>query len=145
MAWQQEIKLTHYLGIERLDQQHADLIGLINHLMEAVLQKAPNHVLAEKINVIYQASAEHFAEEEQYFHCLQPSDRKLHTLQHKHILEELLLLIQQLQNSEFKLREDISGSLIDWFAIHIECEDMKLAQCQQKHRCSQKVALTAVK
>ena len=91
MAWQQEIKLTHYLGIERLDQQHADLIGLINHLMDAVLQKAPNHVLAEKINVIYQASAEHFAEEEQYFHCLQPSDRKLHTLQHKHILEELTI------------------------------------------------------
>lgn len=113
----------YLIGIKELDEQHKILFSYINQLADALSQNKLNtaHGIFETL-VAY--ATFHFNTEERYFNRLEPADKLLHELQHKHIIEQLTILLEQ--SKTVGLTRDIFYDLIDWFVIHIECEDSKL-------------------
>ncbi len=118
IEWKEEL----CIGIDVIDKQHQTIAEYVNEFATAIEQKADNtHELLVKL-VDY--TKFHFTTEEQYFSCLSKEDKLLHKLQHKHIAEELEELVKR--DAAESLTDEVYHNLVDWFVIHIECEDSKL-------------------
>lgn len=121
VSWQDEYRI----GIYEIDEQHIVLFNYINQLADALNQNQFNaaHLIFETLVSYTQL---HFITEVRYFSILKADDKLLHELQHKHIIEQLNLLLEQ--SKTIGLTRDIFYDLIEWFVIHIQCEDKKLSQ-----------------
>ncbi len=118
IRWQDSFNI----GIDVIDSQHQTLVKYVNELADAIDGTCPsvNTTFAKLVAF----TKVHFHTEEQFFSCLSKSDKLLHKLQHKHILEQLDYLLAESRRE--RLSDNIYYDLLDWFVIHIQCEDIKL-------------------
>lgn len=113
------------IGIEEVDQQHRQLVRLINELSAAILRNAPQYVYKSILNQLVDYTDYHFSAEEKYINALIKKDKRLHLLQHQNFINELMMINQGAFDRQ--AAEQVWFFLSDWLITHIVSEDIKLS------------------
>jgi hemerythrin len=113
------------VGIEEIDEQHKVLVDMVNKMHEAIHQRHGSDVVIGILNDLAEYTRIHFAVEESLMRILNYPEYD----DHKHIHEELLHTVQDLQEKVSSGKKSIGFELMHflktWLVKHIMEEDMQ--------------------
>ncbi|MDP3479551.1 MAG: bacteriohemerythrin [Desulfoprunum sp.] len=121
MRWDSSLQL----GITQIDDQHKQLVGMINDLHRAMKQRQTLAVLAGILERLVSYTVMHFAVEEKLFqkHGYPEYD------QHKKIHEKLVAQVKEfktkVEQGDATISMELMDFLKDWLASHIKGTDKK--------------------
>lgn len=116
------------VGVDRLDQDHRTLIGLLNEL-HAVLsddgtEGAVGHALGELIRYTYY----HFGAEERLLEEAGYADLEAHRQSHRAMAERVRRMESDFHaDPRAVVADELAAFLSDWLVHHIRSEDMRYA------------------
>ena len=112
------------LGVAIIDEQHHDVVSMLNVMNDAIKHKEPTERLTQLLDELIRLTDEHFKTEER----LMCEYGYLGEIEHKNIHEHLLHEVNYL-NTQFMQGGELVflQKLKDWFAIHITSSDKPLA------------------
>jgi hemerythrin-like metal-binding protein len=115
IEWQDE----YTVGVKELDDQHQNLLTIINALLKEQQYKYDAGKLSEAISTLIHYAYVHFATEERYLTQMHFPDLKQHILEHVDFimktLEISLKVKEGTQDKRFELLEYLKG----WYSSHV--------------------------
>lgn len=128
LVWSDEV---YSLGIKKIDDQHKQLLNLINALGAIVHddKKANSEFLTKVINTLVDYTKNHFADEEKLLKKLHYPEYPNHSLQHRKFIAQVEEFRQAFLNSPDSkvLVGKIVTFLSTWLTQHILVEDKQYA------------------
>ena len=128
LSWNESMSVN----IEEIDNQHKELIGIINTLYEAMKVAKGYEVLDDVLDKLVDYAHYHFGTEEKYFEKFEFSDSQLHKDEHKKFFDQIVkfkkaLTEDTLMNDEgdMILSVELWVKLKHWFANHVLVFDKK--------------------
>ncbi|MFH1154422.1 MAG: bacteriohemerythrin [Pseudomonadota bacterium] len=112
------------LGIDTIDEQHKELVALINSLNKAMKMKKGRHESGKILNGLADYTAYHFSHEESLFDKYGYPQRKEHMEQHKKLVSQVMTFKHQYGEGKAALTMDLMSFLIEWLKNHILKTDM---------------------
>lgn len=106
------------LGIDKIDDEHQQIIAAMNDLHRAYEAKAPRARLAEAIERLKKVTVVHFKDEEAYMEKIGYPDLRKHRHMHQHLLDRLETFVTAFRASGV-LTEDFFMFLKMWLKSHI--------------------------
>ncbi|SEL64092.1 hemerythrin [Colwellia chukchiensis] len=136
IAWDK----AYEVGVDTIDRQHKVLVDYINQLAWAIDNQQEQAIIPSLFAKLIAYTKYHFEAEEAYFYKLNKNDCLLHQLQHKHFMEELENIATRINAKNTQLKDSTESSsamellyfLTDWLLHHIQIEDKKYLQQQEK-------------
>jgi|GEM_PF-6473390 hemerythrin-like metal-binding protein len=128
-AWQE----SYDIGIERMNDEHQILLGIMDKLEKAVDQDQPHAEQRRLLQELKRFTEQHFSSEEKYLESISYPDLKQHHLIHDNLLERLDAYTKSFEREGY-LGEDFFQFLLTWLAAHIMGVDVKYARFVQDHR-----------
>ncbi len=122
IEWNPELSI----GIEEIDEQHKVLVGLLNRMFEAVVERSDHVVVHEILNELIQYTVIHFAVEESLMRIFNYPEYEIHKAHHEDLKIQVLELQNRLKNSHEPVSMDVLHFLRNWLRKHILIEDHKL-------------------
>ena len=120
-----EWKDEYCLGIPAVDEEHRELIELINEL-HAELQAGESGItVLDFLGEIYARISAHFALEEKVMRDQEYDELADHKADHERLLDELRDLMDACED-RLVSEAELSGRLDDWFAVHFRTRDARL-------------------
>jgi hemerythrin len=124
------------VGVEELNYQHMQLVGMINRLLDLASLKNSDQATTKKafhnvLNDMVQYAAIHFETEERYMATIGYSDFQRHAEEHTGFSNKTAELILKASNGEL----DISGTsqyLQKWLSGHILVSDMEYRKFKER-------------
>lgn len=113
--------------IAGIDQQHQQLIGIINDLNDAMKAGKGKEVLAGIVDRMITYTVTHFKLEEQYFDQYKYPDAAAHKRQHAQFIDKARELRDGVRDGNLSLSVEAMRFLGDWWTGHINGTDMKYA------------------
>ena len=120
IKWSEEL----CIGIDGIDEQHRQLINLINELHLAVEYPMGNAAILPLIHKLHAYAGTHFEAEEQILRRHAFPGQAGHTGEHEEFIAKLDDLILRYQSSSDLLTVHIRDFLLSWFFNHIKNSDM---------------------
>jgi hemerythrin len=121
--WSRELSV----GIEEIDEQHKLLVDIINHIYEALINRAPREAASQLLEDLVQYTYVHFAVEESLFRITNYPDYDDHKALHDHLKKQVLQIKQSFDAGEIKLDLTLMSFLRSWLEDHIRGEDQAYA------------------
>ena len=112
--WRDEFSV----GVEAVDHEHREMIGLINELDDAMEKDADHSKVVQSLGEIYARIAAHFALEEKVMRDARYTALEPHKQDHELLLDELIDVIDSVDADGRYDREDLSRTLDRWFSDH---------------------------
>ncbi|WP_206458614.1 bacteriohemerythrin [Anaerovorax sp. IOR16] len=112
-----------------IDEQHKQLIGALNNLLNSCSQGKGRDALKETTTFLYNYTSKHFADEEK----LQLASKYPDYVNHKRYHEEFKKVVHDLMSQLEKdgptvvLVGKVNSSIAGWLLNHIKKEDVKVA------------------
>lgn len=119
---------SHLVGIEEIDEQHRNLVYLVNRLNEALKHDESKKATELMFDELLMATVHHFDTESRYMVQYQYPDRAGHELMHAQLVETAQQLKKQFQEGRELLALQ---SVKDWLLGHILFEDKRLGSFLQ--------------
>ena len=130
ITWDDSIALS----ISEIDNQHKQLVNIINEMFDAMKDGRGNDVLDDILKRLVDYTDYHFVTEERYFDQFRYSDSEHHKEEHRYLTEQ----VDKFQKAfdEGKMKRDGSDSLLtvdlwkllkNWLIDHIQISDKKYA------------------
>ena len=116
---------AHRLGVPEIDEQHLELVNMLNRLNEAVKNNAPRETLSQMFDDLVAYTDFHFISEEQLMSKYGFSEDEAHKKEHRLLIEESQYLKERLIDGSELLALQ---SLKDWVLAHILYMDKQLAR-----------------
>ena len=117
------------VGVEAIDNDHKDLIELINKLFEAINTQYSNEILEEAFASLNHYVKDHFTHEEALMKKYQYPNLEEHILLHQGFVNELPKMKEKLFSAgSYKTALNVYQFLADWLINHIIKEDLKYTQ-----------------
>lgn len=116
------------VGIQEIDDQHQNLINIINKLFKAMLAGKAQKIINEIVDELIEYADYHFDTEEKYFDQHGYPDSHQHTLQHSFYKDEILLFKKEILNGKSTVPMQVFNFLKDWLTNHIMKSDKKYAE-----------------
>ncbi|WP_338667022.1 bacteriohemerythrin [Pseudodesulfovibrio methanolicus] len=110
-------------GIELIDEQHQELIGLINRLNSAMQQGRGKAVLGEILDELGHYAVFHFGQEETLFDQYGYPEADQHKAAHQKLLSDTTAFIEQFKTGQIGMSRDLFFFLKDWLTKHIKGVD----------------------
>ncbi|MGE4421341.1 MAG: bacteriohemerythrin [Pseudodesulfovibrio sp.] len=110
-------------GIELIDEQHQELIGLINRLNSAMQQGKGKAVLGEILDELGHYAVFHFGQEEILFDKYGYPETDQHKAAHQKLLSDTTTFIEQFKAGQTGMSRDLFFFLKDWLTNHIKGVD----------------------
>ncbi|MGE5758095.1 MAG: bacteriohemerythrin [Sideroxydans sp.] len=111
-------------GVEEIDEQHRNLVYLVNRLNDALMHDEPAAAIMSKFDDLLVATTHHFDTESRYMTNYRYPEQRVHELEHAQLVGEALNLKAQFtQGRELLAMQSIK----DWLLNHIAYSDKKLA------------------
>ena len=129
IEWTQELET----GVLWQDLQHKELIGNINALYAAILQKRGPEALQRIIAFLDGYVQNHFLIEEQYMAAFNDPGLDRNTQEHRRFAQNVRELSQADAAPGQLAAEALCFDLFEWFKNHIIHTDKALAQLLKKH------------
>lgn len=131
--WSKEYELD----IPQIDQQHRELVNMINTLYDSIKEGRSAEAVGLTLNRLLQYVEVHFDTEERAMQDINYPDFEDHQYTHEYLREKVLeLKKEQLQGREIATFE-LLNFLVDWLKNHIANVDMAFGQyLHQQDRCN---------
>jgi methyl-accepting chemotaxis protein len=110
-------------GIELIDDQHKELIGLINRLNSAMQQGKGKAVVGEILDEVGRYAVFHFGQEEALFDKYGYPEVEEHKGIHRDLLGQASEFIDNFQSGKIGMSHDVFFFLKDWLTNHIKGVD----------------------
>jgi len=130
IKWSEEL----CIGSDSIDEQHRQLINIINELHLAVEYHGGNAAILPLVNKLHAYARTHFEDEEHLLEQLGFPGKVDHALEHDEFIARLDALILQYSSSSDLLTVHIRDFLLTWFFIHIRVHDMEYKQFLEQKR-----------
>lgn len=117
---------TLSVGVEEIDDQHKQLVQMINDVASAVANEHPEDA---QQNVLYDMvvyAGVHFSTEEKHMQYLAYPDFAQHKARHHEYILKIAHFRKDFQAGKTSLTQDILNFLKDWLKNHIKITDKKL-------------------
>ena len=122
------------LNISEIDDQHKQLVNIINELFDAMMIGRGYDIIDEILNKLVEYSDCHFATEEKYFDQFQFSESEKHKEEHRYYVEQVNELKKAFDEGK-KVREgsddvlsiDLWKLLDSWLTDHLMKSDKEYA------------------
>lgn len=117
-AWKDE----YSVGIEEIDQQHRQLVGILDELYTAMLKARGAEQVEATLERLFAYTREHFATEERLFrkHCY-PEERE-HAAEHAALIARLTKFRKEHQRGK-PVGVELMLSIKEWFVEHLQTTD----------------------
>ena len=129
IVWRDQLSV----GDARIDNDHKQLINLINGFEWATVGDIHLDILDRILNELEQYANEHFAREERTQKGFNYPFHAAHKEAHRHLLRQLLDLRQKFAGLDAQLDDDVrrtvtemAAFLRNWMVHHILTEDMRM-------------------
>jgi hemerythrin len=112
------------VGIEEIDEQHKNLIALINKAIRVLPDTSGKKESLEIVEGLLEYAEVHFKTEEKYFKQFNYPKAEKHIKIHKQFVSEVLDFKMRLDKGE-KISYLLLNYVEEWFEKHLLDEDMK--------------------
>jgi hemerythrin len=107
------------VGIQTIDDQHQELVNILNQLFEAVSRREGNKVIAGILDALIDYTQTHFALEERLMREAHYADIDSHMLVHKKLIDDLNQLTNKYMLEEKPIYFELLSFLRNWLKEHI--------------------------
>ncbi|PLX49800.1 MAG: hemerythrin [Desulfobulbaceae bacterium] len=114
-AWKPE----YSVNIKEIDDQHKQLVAMVNELHEAMTQKKGKEVLGPILAKLINYTATHFAAEEKLMQQHGYPDYDKHKAKHEKMVQKVLALQNDYKGGKITMTFEVSKFLQDWLNKHI--------------------------
>jgi len=117
-----------YLGVEALDDEHRQMMEVMNELLEAYHACADSAVIDGAASSLLNATETHFRNEEEHMAALNYGALDSHRIEHGALIESLRVVLDAVQKDRgYNLGEEVIGLLRAWLVDHILSADKVFA------------------
>jgi hemerythrin len=128
-----EWKDEYATGIEDVDDEHKDLIDVINRLHELLLADDAKLTVPAFFARLIDGVSAHFALEERIMGESSYPDREAHRADHERLLDEMRDLVEAFRQAEEVDSVDLAMRLEPWFSQHFATHDLRLHTTLKVH------------
>jgi len=117
-------------GNSLIDQQHQELIGRVNKLLESLEKGTEKRTAIETLNFLLDYTVFHFEEEEQLQKEAGFPGYELHKAQHDGFVQSVRELLEMLEEEEGPTDAFVSAvnkNITQWLVNHIQIQDKAVA------------------
>ncbi len=123
IEWRKEFET----GVADVDQEHRELVGLINSLHESVAGGADRARIAEFLGEVFARIAAHFALEESIMRKHAYDEYEAHKAEHEKLLDEIRdIMDAQQDDPSTSYAQGLALTVRDWFVNHFKSKDARL-------------------
>ena len=119
-------KPEYSLGIESVDSEHRQMIGMINDLHQAMDDNADRQTIEHFLGEIHAAISAHFALEEREMRKHHYSEFAAHKDDHEELLDQIRDLMDVFERDRETGFELLQQRLSAWFEVHFKSFDARL-------------------
>ncbi|UZP67025.1 hemerythrin family protein [Desulfovibrio mangrovi] len=121
LAWTPDM----YVGVKEIDEQHAELTGIINELYDAYMENRDYDVLADLINKVNDYAQKHFAAERRYMapYIDEMPNYEEHMEQHREFFSSAVNFLLEYLEKGSGITPELLDYLTDWWFKHINGTD----------------------
>ena len=130
IQWNSALSTEH----ARLDQQHKELISLVNKMHACILEPDATHQFTEQLHLLHRNTLQHFAEEEKVMSDIGYPHLARHAAEPRQLLHQARTLLAEIRHGDVKLNPQITESLREWLLDHILGEHREQGLFIQKHQ-----------
>ena len=116
---------TLYVNVKQFDDQHMQLVKMINELHDAVKTGRGNEALGTTLNGLISYTCTHFSDEESLMISHDYPDAAAHEAEHAHLVKIVSELQLKFDSGHAILTFDVLMFLRDWLMGHILVVDKK--------------------
>lgn len=116
------------VNIKTIDNQHQELVNILNRLFTAVSLREGSKVIASILSALTSYTKTHFALEERLMQQAAYADIEAHKLEHKKLIEQLEDLCKRHEQEEKPIYFEILRFLKHWLKEHIKGVDTKYSE-----------------
>lgn len=116
------------VGNKLLDDDHRDLIGLVNELHTATSRGEGREVVGSILERLIDYTSSHFEREEAHMEKVGYPKLAQHRLQHEAMLKQARALQARFEEGNITVAAQVSALLRDWLSLHIRREDKAMAR-----------------
>ena len=128
-----EWKDEYSTGIDDVDQEHKDLIDVINRLHDLLLADDARLTVPAFFDRLLAGVAAHFALEERIMDESGYPDREAHREAHERLLDEIRDLVEAFAHADEVDSVDLAMRLEPWFSHHFATHDLRLHSALKVH------------
>ncbi len=121
IRWQDSFNL----GIADVDQEHKDLIDLINVVHQRAIDIDRRDTIDDALGQIFARVSAHFANEERTMLALEFPEYWLHRVDHERLLDQLSGFIATFQRTHDLDATALAQRLESWFMVHFRSFDAR--------------------
>ncbi|MGB5103967.1 MAG: bacteriohemerythrin [Steroidobacteraceae bacterium] len=122
LQWRDDFRI----GIEEVDHEHQELIGLINSLHAALGEDRSAERVEGFLGEIYASISGHFALEEKVMRARRYDGLAAHKADHERLLDDLRDLMDEQAGGAPLDEEQFATRLAQWFSGHFQTHDARL-------------------
>lgn len=115
------------VGIEEIDEQHRELVRLLNQLHTAIWEKHGTDACIEILDKLVEYTRVHFAVEESLMRILGYPDYAPHRHEHENLISQVVELQRKLKSGEANVSFELMHFLKNWLTHHIMGTDKAYA------------------
>jgi hemerythrin-like metal-binding protein len=119
-------KSEYSVGIQAMDDEHREMIELINATYEKLKSNADADQLEDYLGDIFSTISMHFALEERIMQNAAYAEFQAHKDDHEVLLDRLRDLMDEFFVDPASGANRLEQSLSDWFAVHFSTFDARL-------------------
>ncbi|MGI9483096.1 MAG: bacteriohemerythrin [Hyphomicrobiales bacterium] len=123
IEWKKEFET----GIEAVDHEHQELVGLINELHEKIGQNASDETIKEFLGEVFAQISAHFALEETVMRKHSYDEYQAHKADHEALLDDIRDIMDDFDAGNYNDYENaLAPAVRDWFVNHFKTKDARL-------------------
>ncbi len=116
---------TLSVGVTKIDQEHQQLVKIVNTLYEAVMARKSQEILKPILFEMAKYAASHFCTEETYMDHYGYPAMDAHVQEHQNFVNKIEQFVQQFEAGKLFLTTEIMDFLKNWLINHIQGTDKK--------------------
>lgn len=115
-------------GVKQFDDQHKELVGMLNKLHRAMKNRETKEVLEKILFELVDYTGNHFSSEESLFDKYNYPESAEHKKHHQALLSQVTDFIEKYEEGKAALGVDLLAFLRDWVVNHILGTDKKYSE-----------------
>jgi hemerythrin-like metal-binding protein len=120
VAWRDDFSV----GVDSIDYEHRELIGLINMILERMEAGADPEEVTGDLGEVHARIAAHFALEEQIMRERKYDQFSDHKTDHERLLDDIREIMDAYEAGTYaEQKEAFAKRLQDWFVVHFKTRD----------------------
>lgn len=121
LKWTKDLSVK----IAEIDNQHIQMMNLINLLYDSKIEGKSKHELGKILNDLADCTLNHFETEERLFKKYDYPDYLQHKKEHDDLITQVLEVVMGYRNGSVDITTDLLGFLERWLDNHIIYSDKK--------------------